>query len=76
MREIRVKIEDEDLEDLKGFLENYDLTPSQLLQGFIGDLIESNMSNGSDERDLANSYFNRAYGWLHHSPYLHRKRGE
>lgn len=76
MREIRVKIEDEDLEELKCYLEGYDMTPAQLLQGFIGDLIDNNYSNGSDERDLASQYFNRAYSCFYRSPYLHRKREE
>lgn len=67
MREIRVKIEDEDLEELKWYLERYDMTPAELLQGFIGDLIDSNYSNGSDERRLASQYFNRAYSCFYRS---------
>lgn len=63
MREIRVKIDDEELEELEGILERYDMTPKELLQGFIGDLIDGKYSNGSDERMLAEEYFTRAY-WM------------
>lgn len=63
MKEVRVKIDDEELEELEGLLERYDMTPKELLQGFIGDLIDGKYSNGSDERMLAEEYFNRAY-WM------------
>lgn len=35
------------------------VTPAELLEGFIGDLTDGTYSNGSDEREQANSYFDR-----------------
>lgn len=35
------------------------ITPAQLLQGFIGDLLDGTYSHGSDERELASAYYDR-----------------
>lgn len=38
-------------------------TPEEVLKGFINDLINGDYTNGSDERDLAQQYFDRCcYG--------------
>ncbi|WP_047536676.1 hypothetical protein [Methylotenera versatilis] len=38
--------------------------PVEVLNGFIADLCELNNSHGSDERRLANDYFDRVgYSW-------------
>ena len=66
--------------------EQYELTPEQALRGFIADVCgivnyvcnpdipprtDGYSSNGSDERDMANSYWNRA----HWSPDVEEKHG-
>lgn len=35
------------------------ITPAQLLQGFIGDLLDGTYTHGSDERELASAYYDR-----------------
>ncbi len=35
------------------------ITPAELLQGFIGDLLDGTCSHGSDERELASAYYDR-----------------
>lgn len=35
------------------------ITPAELLQGFIGDLLDGTYSHGSDERLLASAYYDR-----------------
>lgn len=35
------------------------ITPAELLQGFIGDLLDGTYSHGSDERELASAYYDR-----------------
>lgn len=59
------------------------MSPLEVLRGFIADVCSINnyvaapradgfCSNGSDERDMANDYFERAYGWMreHHAKVL------
>lgn len=36
-----------------------DITPAELLQGFIGDLLGGTYTHGSDERELASAYYDR-----------------
>lgn len=45
------------------------LTVSELLESFIGDLINGSATNGSDERELANQWFNRCF-FLHEPTFL------
>ena len=35
------------------------ITPAELLQGFIGDLVNGTYTHGSDERELASAYYDR-----------------
>lgn len=35
------------------------ITPAELLEGFIGDLLDGTYSHGSDERELASAYYDR-----------------
>ena len=35
------------------------ITPAELLQGFIGDLLDGTYTHGSDERELASAYYDR-----------------
>lgn len=48
--------------DVKRFFEKaggVGLTPTELMQSFIGDLVDGTYSNGSDERDYAQQWFDR-----------------
>lgn len=58
-REITINLSDADVERL--FVKAYSngLTPSELIEGFLGDLLDGTYSHGSDERDLADEYFER-----------------
>lgn len=58
-REITINLSDADVERL--FVKAYSngLTPSKLIEGFLGDLLDGTYSHGSDERDLADEYFER-----------------
>ncbi len=44
--------------------EDSDVSPQQVLEAFIRDLCALDGSHGSDERDLAQGWFERCgYGW-------------
>lgn len=51
-------------EDCMGILERageHGLTVAELLENFIGDLVEGKHSNGSDEREFADRWFKRCW---------------
>ena len=54
------------IEDAKEFWEKCykdGTTPAEVLEGFVNDLVWGSHTNGSDERDLANEYYDRCgYG--------------
>lgn len=58
-RGIVLKLPYEDVESLCAKAARADLTVSQLLENFIYDLVQSDRSNGSDERMYANDWFDR-----------------
>ena len=58
-RNITVTLSDEDSQRLFEKCGEAGISASELLSNFIRDLTYSNRSNGSDEEDLANSWFNR-----------------
>lgn len=62
-RRLTINLSDADVERLfaKAYLNG--ITPSELIEGFLGDLLGGTYSHGSDERDLADEYFERCgYG--------------
>ncbi len=62
-RGITINLSDADVERLFGKTYVNGITPSELIEGFLGDLIDGTYSNGSDERMLADEYFERCcYG--------------
>ena len=62
-RNITINLSDADVERLFGKTYVNGITPSELIEGFLGDLIDGTYSNGSDERMLADEYFERCcYG--------------
>lgn len=60
-RTITLKLSDADCERISVRAGMYGLTVPQLLENFIGDLIGGTYSNGSDERDRADDWFERCW---------------
>ena len=60
---IKIHLSENDCKKLSELCGMYGLTVPRLLQGFIGDLVGGTATNGSDERELARAYINRA--WFH-----------
>lgn len=60
-RNITVKLSDTDCERLVRKCGEHGLTVDELLENFVSDLIGGQGTNGSDERDLANQWFNRCW---------------
>ena len=58
-RQITVKLSDADCNRLTKKCGEYGLTIGGLLENFIGDLVGGTYSNGSDERDCAERWFER-----------------
>ena len=57
---LKVNLSADDWEDLKSRAELYNTSVSFLIESFVKDLVYSKESNGSDERRLANDWFNRS----------------
>lgn len=65
MKEIRIKVTDEEYELMQEKAEymstdDYKVTANRILQQFVSDLTASNQSGGSDERDLADNWYYRS----------------
>lgn len=60
-RTITLKLSDADVDRISIRAERHGLTVSQLLENFIGDLVGGTYSNGSDERDFADRWFDRCW---------------
>lgn len=58
-RTVKLSLSDADIVEISEKAASVGLTVSELLENFIGDLIDGTYSNGSDERMLANEWFNR-----------------
>lgn len=58
-RHIVLKLSDADCERIFELCGKNNLSVSELLENFIGDLIDGTYSNGSDERDLAEQWLER-----------------
>lgn len=58
-RTVKLKLSDADTVRITERAASVGLTVSELLESFIGDLIDGTYSNGSDERMLANQWFER-----------------
>lgn len=54
-----VELTDETFRAFKELLKNDNTTPSEVLEGFINDLVDGEYSRGSDERMLAQQYYSR-----------------
>jgi hypothetical protein len=60
-RTITLKLSDADCERIAKKAGEHGLTVGMLLENFIGDLIDGTYSNGSDERDRAEQWFERCW---------------
>jgi len=58
-RTITLKLSDADCDRIAKKAGMHGLTVGELLENFIGDLVDGTYSNGSDERDRANEWFER-----------------
>lgn len=58
-RSLTLKLSDADVERLFIKAGGAGLTVSELLENFIGDLVDGTYSNGSDERDIVEQWFDR-----------------
>ena len=60
-RTITLNLSDADCNRLARKCGKYGLTIGKLLENFVGDLVDGTYSNGSDERDYANRWFERCW---------------
>lgn len=60
-RTIEIKLSDADVERLYKKAGSASLSVSELLENFVGDLVDGTYTNGSDERDALNNWFERCY---------------
>ncbi|HEX2938874.1 MAG TPA: hypothetical protein VHO66_08145 [Ruminiclostridium sp.] len=58
-RTITIELSDADVDRLCGKAGGVGMTASELIESFIGDLVDGTYSNGSDERDYAEQWFDR-----------------
>lgn len=63
-RNLSLNLSDADVERISETAGHVGLTVSELLQNFIGDLVDGTYSNGSDERMYAEQWFDRC--WFAH----------
>lgn len=60
-RTFRIKLSDSDLHRLCAFSVSADTSIEKLLQDMIGDLVGGTYSHGSDEREIMQEWYDRAY---------------
>lgn len=71
-RNITITLTDEDCDKLVRKCGEHGLTVGELLENFVSDLIGGHGTNGSDERDLANQWFDRCwFGMFPENTFLH-----
>lgn len=63
-RIFKLKLSDADCERISKLAGKSGLTIGELLENFIGDLVDGTFSNGSDERDRADQWYERC--WFSH----------
>lgn len=69
-KKITVKLSDTDCDRLARKCGEHGLTVGELIENFIGDLIDGTYSNGSDERDYAERWFERCWFGMFPEPTL------
>ena len=58
-RTFQIRLSDADVKRIFDQAGKVNLSPEELLENFIGDLVDGTYSNGSDERMLAHEWFER-----------------
>lgn len=71
-RVVKLNLSDADCERISEKAGKYGLTVGQLLENFIGDLVDGTYSNGSDERNSAEQWFERCWFGIFPEPTLLR----
>lgn len=71
-RTILLNLSDADCDRILKKAAMYGLTVAELLQNFIGDLVDGTYSNGSDERMMAQDWFDRCWFRMCEEPTLLR----
>ena len=69
-RKITVKLSDADCDRLARKCGEHGLTIGELIENFVGDLVGGTYSNGSDERDYADQWFERCWFGMFPEPTL------
>lgn len=69
-RKIMVQLSDADCDRLAKKCGMHGLTIGELIENFIGDLVDGTRSNGSDERMYANQWFERCWFGMSQEPTL------
>lgn len=69
-RNITVKLSDADCDRLARKCGEHGLTIGELIENFVGDLVGGTYSNGSDERDYAEQWFERCWFGMFPEPTL------
>ena len=71
-REMQLKLSDADVRRLAEIAARAELSVEELLESFIGDLVDGTYSNGSDERERAHSWYERCgYDYYNNYSFLH-----
>ena len=69
-RTIHLNLSDADCKRISTYAAKANITVSQLLESFIGDLVNGTYTNGSDERDYADQWFERCWFGMFPEPTL------
>ena len=76
-RKITVKLSDADCDRLARKCGKHGLTIGELIENFVGDLVGGTYSNGSDERDYADQWFERCWFGMFPEPiFLFRQQAD
>ncbi len=71
-RALELKLSDADYRRIAEKAAEAELTVEELLESFIGDLVCGTYSNGSDERDIANQWYERCgFSFCNNQSFLH-----
>ncbi|MGN0678352.1 MAG: molecular chaperone GrpE [Oscillospiraceae bacterium] len=60
-RTFKINLSDADVKRLFEKATRNGITPEEIIENYLGDLLCGTRTNGSDERDLADAYFNRCH---------------
>ncbi len=70
IRGIGIALSDADCERISNLCGKHNITVAVLLENFIGDLVGGTYTNGSDEREFAEKYFERCWFGMDYEPHF------